>query len=1430
MKVDPMAILSSADDAATESKSVARGGSPGRTRGEGKRRKSIDSGEAPGAAASSTVTLGRGTDAADANVAAGSGDAAEQPSFAARLAENLEAAQQDVRTPQMSGALETANPEAEDAGSGEVAGRLAKSSGGSDVIRSAGDRERNGPERGRASAALSHVQTQTLAPQTHAPQTHVPDHSRSESRAEAHAAENAPTGASVSTENPVANQVGETDEPSLVSDRGAVPLLDLDAIGVGAAAGRGADAHEQGSSGDTSDALASAFALVMSSAADGERPGRVRSALGSFERDGAARDRVKRDGVRDDRAIAQPQPVTAPENADRTPPPLSASAQNAPGLAPAPGSDPTQVPGAADSFSGRGESSGVLLPGVVPEQAPAIGLASALGDFRLHDRDQTGSQGAPGHSNSPPISRAELAPHRPTSHKGQAHLREGAAGGAKPATTRLAAVDAGRGDQAGAARQPSLAPQASGRAADIFGDTVAGQPVVGAATPASPAIAGVALGARSLDAPMRPQRADARSNGSSPSGLSAPAAVPAAVPAGATEPNLIAERRSLAHERSAARLASFPSSAREPAAVGPGIAPGVAPGMAPGRALNGRGVTPSVEPSQVSSASPGAPNRAAATAASVALSAAPSATPRPTLAAPTSEATAPLRARSGEPSFGSSSASPPNARSPLPSRLPSGLPAASFPLPATPPAPPSRSAMASAGPATPGSTTPSREAASVIPNETLTPAPAARRSAPPQPQGTSATIATIASSPASFVAPPAPARVQATVLALAHAPRVTKLAPEPRSSSSSEPAVDARSPRTPRAAAAKTLAPSLSREGSRIDPESHLPHVTPRVMSPPSRGAEPPAPPALRALAAEAALATSRGGSAEPSGDPITEKLAAGSPAGKSRPPVEAQPHRSPSPASPAPHDPERAGVPPQVGFAPRSPSTSPSVLTTQKPPTLPARTPPAQSPPAGHAVPTFFRGVRRAEDDLQVVESTLRLPVAPSRASQPATPPQAQAEPASPQASQNASQSGPQNASQDPSANAPRKSVARSVFGSRRETDKGSSVDPVSTTTGPAAAPERPALPKSSQAPRILPSVAIEAPPPAERPAAETTNSETADPARAPSRRGLASRRDVHSEEGAASSDGRERAFSNAYGPLVGGRSHGADVLPTLARSSSAWGFASTAPVGSADIPSTRSPGSAEARDGAVRPGEPPAAQTTPSGSTAPREPAGLVTLPAATPSPTAALAHAQPQQGPSPEATFSAAAFAAGLPAAARPLFDQAAEDPSLRGATLGKSAHLTLETPGAGELSLHLRVRDGVADVRVDGAAARSLDIRPDDLRTALAGEGLSLGSFDAGPATTYAPSSPVAPTHDGHTLDSAPGGSGTGGGGATGEFSGSSSQQFGQHQDEHREGLDRREATPANADVRRIPSARAAALGSSSNNTDPAPARRGVHVTA
>jgi hypothetical protein len=75
---------------------------------------------------------------------------------------------------------------------------------------------------------------------------------------------------------------------------------------------------------------------------------------------------------------------------------------------------------------------------------------------------------------------------------------------------------------------------------------------------------------------------------------------------------------------------------------------------------------------------------------------------------------------------------------------------------------------------------------------------------------------------------------------------------------------------------------------------------------------------------------------------------------------------------------------------------------------------------------------------------------------------------------------------------------------------------------------------------------------------------------------------------------------------------------------------------------------------------------------------------------------------------------------------LVDRAVEDPGLSMNVMPHSAHLSIASD-AGDLSLHVRVRDGSADVNVSGSMAPLFDAKAPEVRTVLAGEGLQLGSF-------------------------------------------------------------------------------------------------------
>lgn len=74
---------------------------------------------------------------------------------------------------------------------------------------------------------------------------------------------------------------------------------------------------------------------------------------------------------------------------------------------------------------------------------------------------------------------------------------------------------------------------------------------------------------------------------------------------------------------------------------------------------------------------------------------------------------------------------------------------------------------------------------------------------------------------------------------------------------------------------------------------------------------------------------------------------------------------------------------------------------------------------------------------------------------------------------------------------------------------------------------------------------------------------------------------------------------------------------------------------------------------------------------------------------------------------------------------------EDPALRLTVNPNVAAIQVQTPDAGDLSLYLRVRQGAAELRVDGAAAPVLERRVDELKRVLAAEGISLRHVEVTP---------------------------------------------------------------------------------------------------
>lgn len=82
--------------------------------------------------------------------------------------------------------------------------------------------------------------------------------------------------------------------------------------------------------------------------------------------------------------------------------------------------------------------------------------------------------------------------------------------------------------------------------------------------------------------------------------------------------------------------------------------------------------------------------------------------------------------------------------------------------------------------------------------------------------------------------------------------------------------------------------------------------------------------------------------------------------------------------------------------------------------------------------------------------------------------------------------------------------------------------------------------------------------------------------------------------------------------------------------------------------------------------------------------------------------------------------------ISAESAPIFQRAAEEPGLAVTVLPHVAHVSVNSDG-GDLSLHVRVRDGNADVNVGGSMAPMFESKATEMRTVLGNQGLGLSSF-------------------------------------------------------------------------------------------------------
>lgn len=120
------------------------------------------------------------------------------------------------------------------------------------------------------------------------------------------------------------------------------------------------------------------------------------------------------------------------------------------------------------------------------------------------------------------------------------------------------------------------------------------------------------------------------------------------------------------------------------------------------------------------------------------------------------------------------------------------------------------------------------------------------------------------------------------------------------------------------------------------------------------------------------------------------------------------------------------------------------------------------------------------------------------------------------------------------------------------------------------------------------------------------------------------------------------------------------------------------------------------------------------------PAERTGKTAPAAGAPAAPALPAPVGPTAAPRPAAEAAPAAFVAQVP-----------EDASLRIQVAPNSAAITLQTADFGDLSLYLRVRQGAAELRVEGAAAPQLERHADELRMLLQREGITLNHLEVTP---------------------------------------------------------------------------------------------------
>lgn len=101
--------------------------------------------------------------------------------------------------------------------------------------------------------------------------------------------------------------------------------------------------------------------------------------------------------------------------------------------------------------------------------------------------------------------------------------------------------------------------------------------------------------------------------------------------------------------------------------------------------------------------------------------------------------------------------------------------------------------------------------------------------------------------------------------------------------------------------------------------------------------------------------------------------------------------------------------------------------------------------------------------------------------------------------------------------------------------------------------------------------------------------------------------------------------------------------------------------------------------------------------------------------------------------------------------PTFQDEPFDPTLQLRFTPGGARIAMQTQGSGELTVQLDVREGVADLKVGGQAAWLVGAHTDELRVALAQEGLTLGKLDQKDAQGFGPGGDRPSTNQGQGDD-------------------------------------------------------------------------------